>query len=158
MSNFFKLLELDENSTWEQVKKQRAILSKQWHPDKNGSDTTERFKEIQDAYEKLQAYFEEEPGQKEMLCESEKARKEQEFWRQVEKDRQKREQRTQEILRLAKIEREQKEREFWRQVEKDRQVREQRTQTILRGSAKDQAAKQPTHDEPNRDNLFFTRG
>jgi curved DNA-binding protein CbpA len=50
--DYYELLELSENCSREEIKKQYHKLSKIYHPDKNnGDDTT--FKEIKEAYDIL---------------------------------------------------------------------------------------------------------
>lgn len=50
--NFYKTLDLDENASVEQIKKNFRKLSMKYHPDKNnGKD--DKFKEINEAYETL---------------------------------------------------------------------------------------------------------
>jgi len=49
-----KILELDDDHTEEDIRKQYRLLALQYHPDKNHSeDATEKFQEIKEAYETL---------------------------------------------------------------------------------------------------------
>ena len=52
MKNYYKILEVEENATDEQIKKSFRNLSKQYHPDINPNGS-EKFKEINEAYEVL---------------------------------------------------------------------------------------------------------
>lgn len=52
MKDYYKILEVNENSTIEEIKKNYRILSKKYHPDVN-PDGTEKFKEISEAYDVL---------------------------------------------------------------------------------------------------------
>ncbi len=55
MKDYYYILGLTKTSSTEEVKKAYRKLSLKFHPDKNGGDEffTERFKEIQEAYETL---------------------------------------------------------------------------------------------------------
>lgn len=51
---YYSILELDETATYEMIKKSFRKLSLKYHPDCNkNSDTTEKYKEIVEAYEQL---------------------------------------------------------------------------------------------------------
>jgi DnaJ-class molecular chaperone len=50
--NFYEILNVDENSTVDEIKKQYKILALKHHPDKNNGDET-YFKKISNAYENL---------------------------------------------------------------------------------------------------------
>jgi len=52
MKDYYKILEVSENSSDEEIKKSYRRLSKQYHPDVN-PDGAEKFKEIAEAYEVL---------------------------------------------------------------------------------------------------------
>lgn len=52
MKDYYKILEINENSTDEEIKKKYRELSIKYHPDKN-PDEGERFKEISEAYSVL---------------------------------------------------------------------------------------------------------
>jgi molecular chaperone DnaJ len=52
MKDYYKILEIEENSTQDEIKKKYRSLSKQYHPDVN-PDGAEKFKEIAEAYEVL---------------------------------------------------------------------------------------------------------
>ena len=52
MKDYYKILEVEENSTEEEIKKSYRSLSKKYHPDVN-PDGVEKFKEINEAYEVL---------------------------------------------------------------------------------------------------------
>lgn len=52
MKDYYKILEVNENSTDEDIKKSFRNLSKKYHPDVNPNGT-EKFKEINEAYEIL---------------------------------------------------------------------------------------------------------
>ena len=52
MKDYYKILEVEENSTDEEIKKSYRTLSKKYHPDVNPNGT-EKFKEINEAYEIL---------------------------------------------------------------------------------------------------------
>lgn len=52
MKDYYKILEVEENSTQEQIKKNYRTLSKKYHPDVN-PDGVEKFKELAEAYEIL---------------------------------------------------------------------------------------------------------
>lgn len=52
MKNYYKILEVEENATEEEIKKSYRTLSKKYHPDVN-PDGDEKFKEINEAYEHL---------------------------------------------------------------------------------------------------------
>lgn len=52
--DYYKILEVDKNSTGDEIKKSFRNLSKKYHPDVNKSDDAEeKFKEIVEAYETL---------------------------------------------------------------------------------------------------------
>lgn len=54
MSDFYKILEVDENASQDEIKKSYRKLSLIHHPDKNPGDTnSEKFKAISEAYETL---------------------------------------------------------------------------------------------------------
>ena len=50
--DYYKILELNETCTKEEIKKKYYELSKKYHPDKNNGDD-EKFKMINEAYETL---------------------------------------------------------------------------------------------------------
>lgn len=52
MKDYYKILEIEENATEDQIKKSYRSLSKKYHPDIN-PDGAEKFKEIAEAYEVL---------------------------------------------------------------------------------------------------------
>jgi curved DNA-binding protein CbpA len=52
MKDYYKILEVVENSTEEEIKKSYRTLSKKYHPDLN-PDGADKFKEIAEAYEVL---------------------------------------------------------------------------------------------------------
>jgi len=53
-NNFYQTLEIDKNSTPEDIRKAYRKLAIKWHPDKNKSpEAAEKFKEISRAYEVL---------------------------------------------------------------------------------------------------------
>ena len=52
MKDYYKILEVEEKSTEEEIKKSYRSLSKKYHPDVN-PDGVEKFKEINEAYEVL---------------------------------------------------------------------------------------------------------
>jgi len=50
----YKLLEIEENASKEDIKRAYRRLAKKWHPDVNNSpDATEKFKKINEAYQTL---------------------------------------------------------------------------------------------------------
>ena len=54
MKNYYKILELEENSSSDEIKKSFRRLSLMYHPDRNKSlDAASRFQEINEAYEVL---------------------------------------------------------------------------------------------------------
>ena len=56
---YFNILNLDENATYDMIKKSFRKLSLKYHPDCNKtSDTTEKYKEIVEAYENLCKLYE----------------------------------------------------------------------------------------------------
>jgi curved DNA-binding protein CbpA len=66
IKTFFEDLELDNTSTLDETKKQYRSLAKKWHPDKNlGKNTSEEIKKINEAWEKLQEFFEKKTTQQE---------------------------------------------------------------------------------------------
>ena len=52
MANYYDILGVNKNATQEEIKKSYRLLSKKYHPDKNGGDDT-KFKEINQAYSVL---------------------------------------------------------------------------------------------------------
>ena len=52
MKNYYKILEVEENASDDEIKKSYRNLSKQFHPDVNPNGA-EKFKEINEAYETL---------------------------------------------------------------------------------------------------------
>lgn len=52
MKDYYKILEVNENSTIDEIKKSYRVLSKKYHPDVNPQGD-ERFKEISEAYDIL---------------------------------------------------------------------------------------------------------
>lgn len=52
MKDYYKILEVSENSTDDEIKKQYRILSKKYHPDVN-PEGSEIFKDIAEAYENI---------------------------------------------------------------------------------------------------------
>jgi molecular chaperone DnaJ len=52
MKDYYKILEIEENATDDQIKKSYRTLSKKYHPDVN-PEGTEKFKDIAEAYEIL---------------------------------------------------------------------------------------------------------
>jgi len=54
-TNYYKVLGVNQNSTLDEIKIAYRKLSKKFHPDVNGGDQffVEKFKELQEAYEKL---------------------------------------------------------------------------------------------------------
>ena len=52
MKDYYKILEVEENSSDDDIKKSYRSLSKKYHPDMN-PDGAEKFKEIAEAYEIL---------------------------------------------------------------------------------------------------------
>lgn len=59
MKEYFSRLFLTENATYEEVKTAYRKLAKKFHPDKNleGNEFEEEFKLVQEAYQKLSSYF-----------------------------------------------------------------------------------------------------
>lgn len=54
MEDYYKILGVTENSSFEEIKKSYRLLAKKYHPDKNKNiDAEEKFKKIQTAYETL---------------------------------------------------------------------------------------------------------
>jgi len=53
MLHHLKRLECDEHSTIDDIKKQYRLLSKKYHPDLSGADTSELFIELTKSYEWL---------------------------------------------------------------------------------------------------------
>jgi len=51
MKNYYKILELDNNCSEEDIKKQYKILAMKYHPDKGGDE--EKFKDVSEAYQIL---------------------------------------------------------------------------------------------------------
>ena len=53
--NYYQVLGLDENASLEDIKKAYKKYAVKFHPDKNNGDEffTERFQEVQEAYEYL---------------------------------------------------------------------------------------------------------
>lgn len=53
MDKFYRILELEPNVSDDEVKKQYKKLALKFHPDRNSEDTSEKFKEISDAYQNI---------------------------------------------------------------------------------------------------------
>tara|TARA_Y100000592_G_C5356956_1_gene261670 strand:+ start:137 stop:550 length:414 start_codon:yes stop_codon:yes gene_type:complete len=53
MDKFYRILELEPNVSDNEVKKQYKKLALKYHPDRNTEDTSEKFKEISDAYQNI---------------------------------------------------------------------------------------------------------
>ena len=51
MINPYRVLGISENANVQQIKKAYKRLAKQYHPDKNKEDTSELFKQINQAYD-----------------------------------------------------------------------------------------------------------
>ena len=51
--DYWKVLEVKEGSSDVEIKKAYYRMAQLYHPDKTGGKTTEKFKEIQSAYEVL---------------------------------------------------------------------------------------------------------
>ena len=52
MKDYYKILEVEENASDDDIKKSYRTLSKKYHADIN-PDGAEKFKEINEAYEKI---------------------------------------------------------------------------------------------------------
>ena len=58
VNDHYTILEISQDSTFEQIKKQYHKMAIKWHPDKNiGQDTNEKMKEIIAAYTILKKKF-----------------------------------------------------------------------------------------------------
>lgn len=55
MKNYYRILDIDQNATQDEIKKAYRKEAMQWHPDKNAGDenAAERFKEVAEAYDTL---------------------------------------------------------------------------------------------------------
>lgn len=53
----FKILGVDIGTSWDKVKKRYKMLAKRYHPDINGQDGAERFKQISHAYGQLKTFY-----------------------------------------------------------------------------------------------------
>ena len=51
MKDYYKILEVNRNSSIDDIKKQYKILAKKYHPDKGGNE--DKFKEISEAFQNL---------------------------------------------------------------------------------------------------------
>ena len=51
--DYYEILEIDKNSTTDQIKKHYYQLAKKYHPDKSESDNSEQFKYLSEAYSVL---------------------------------------------------------------------------------------------------------
>ena len=51
--DYYKILELENNATHEEIKKSYRKLSLKYHPDRNGGTDNKKFQEINEAYETL---------------------------------------------------------------------------------------------------------
>ena len=79
--NYYQVLGLDENASLEDIKKAYKKYAVKFHPDKNNGDEffTERFQEVQEAYEYLckhygnanEEYYKEEVEEEDEYCEEE---------------------------------------------------------------------------------------
>ena len=79
--NYYQVLGLDENASLEDIKKAYKKYAVKFHPDKNNGDEffTERFQEVQEAYEYLckhygnanEEYYKEEVEEEDKYCEEE---------------------------------------------------------------------------------------
>ena len=52
MKDYYKILEIEENATDEQIKKSYRTLSKKYHPDVN-PEGADKFKDIAEAYDTI---------------------------------------------------------------------------------------------------------
>ena len=55
MTDFYKVMDVDNKATQEEIKKVYRKLSLKWHPDKNNNslESQEKFQKISEAYETL---------------------------------------------------------------------------------------------------------
>ena len=56
MVDYYKILEVNPNASYDEIRKSYKLLALKWHPDKNlneKNDTNEKFQLIQEAYEIL---------------------------------------------------------------------------------------------------------
>ena len=55
--DYYKILEIDKNSTTREIKKHYYKLAKKYHPDKNNGISDENFKLLSEAYSTLSNLF-----------------------------------------------------------------------------------------------------
>lgn len=51
--NYYDILGIPQNATPDTIKKAYKVMAMKWHPDKNTYDTSNKFKEISEAYQTL---------------------------------------------------------------------------------------------------------
>ena len=53
MKTYYEILEIDKNASKDEIKNSYKKLALKYHPDRNTEDTSEKFKEISDAYQNI---------------------------------------------------------------------------------------------------------
>ena len=137
---YFRILDLDNGASKEDVKKAFRELSHIWHPDNHMGKSSnvqnranEKFKEISNAYQVLKNYFSEEDSSREAekkrkAEQDRRDREEKERKQQKENERRKKEEESRRKAEQDKRDREEKEQEYWEEQAKKKHEEEKSKQ------------------------------